>query len=178
MHAALIILAALLIFAGCSGDDPETAEVVRISPGPPQHFDVGDQRLKNSLPKDVDDGYLEFAKTPGMSYGLLLAHDKISPRSHERHDMLIYIHNGFARFHVGEKSYWVNIGDSVYIPRGAVYSVESKGSVPLEFFVVYTPTFDQDDIVYHDEPGSEQSRKSAAEPRQPSLKIKRKMGNE
>ncbi len=140
----------ILILSGCAEKSGEKDKPVRISPGEPRHFDVGDWALKRKLPQDMADGFLKFGEAPGFNYGLLMAHEKISARSHERSDMLIYIHNGNGRFHVGEEDFFVSIGDIVYIPRGAVYSAASTGDMPLHFFSVYSPPFNPDDVVYHD----------------------------
>ena len=147
------IYALLLFFiAGCSEISEPAAELVKVSPGPPMHYDVGDQILKKKLPKDVADGFLAFSKAPGFSYGVIMAHEEISKRSHDRSDMLMYIHGGGARFHVGEKSFLVAAGDVVYVPRGAIYSAtQNRGQVPLQFFTVFSPPFDSDDIIYHDD---------------------------
>ncbi|MFH0765253.1 MAG: cupin domain-containing protein [Calditrichota bacterium] len=106
--------------------------------------------IKHPLPGDMDDSYLEFQKAPNMSFGVTMAHGKISARCHERHDLLIYVHNGSARFHVGEKDFWISNGDVLFIPRGAVYSAESRDSRSLELLTVYTPPFDGLDIVYRE----------------------------
>jgi len=118
------------------------------SPGPPRQWDIGSELAKHPLPGDMDDGYLEFQKAPNMSFGITTARGKISARCHERHDLLIYVHSGSARFHVGEKDFWTATGDVLFIPRGAVYSAESQDSRLLEFWSVFTPPFDGKDVVY------------------------------
>jgi len=151
MKQILIALVLLVFIAGCSEKKEEIPQPVRISPGPPMHYDVGDESLKNKLPEDMADGYLQFNKAPGLSYGLMMAHEKISPRYHERSDMLVYIHTGIARFYVADTSYYISMGDAVYIPRGAVYSVVNRHILPLEFFTVYSPPLDPNDVVYQEE---------------------------
>ena len=145
----IILLSAAILIAGCATKEP-AQKPVSISPGPPRHWDVGDQTLKYELPKDVADGYLEFAKAPGFSYGVTLAHERISARRHDRHDMLIYIHSGIGRFHVGEKSFFGSTGDLLFIPRGTVYAIYGQGTQQLELMTVYHPPFDGDDIIYEE----------------------------
>ena len=141
----------LLLLIGCSEKKEPVTEFVKVSPGPPQYYDVGDQSLRKNLPEDVADGFLAFNKAPGFSYGLMKAHEKISQRSHDRSDMLMYIRSGRARFHVGDQSYFVGPGDVVYVPRGAIYSVSrTQQNMPLQFFTVFSPVFDTDDIIYHE----------------------------
>ncbi len=147
----LLICISLFLLSGCKEKPDNQPPPVRISPGSPKHFDVGSKALRNKLPEDMADGYMGFAEAPGFSYGLIMAHDKISPRSHERSDLLVYVHSGFARFHVGEKDYHISMGDAVYIPRGAFYSVESSQDYPLQFFSIYSPPLDPNDIVYAEE---------------------------
>jgi mannose-6-phosphate isomerase-like protein (cupin superfamily) len=155
----MTILALILIFLiGCTEKKEPVVELLKISPGPPQHYDVGDQILKKKLPEDVADGFLAFNKAPGFSYGLMMAHKEISQRSHDRSDMLMYIHSGRARFHVGDQSYYVGPGDVVYVPRGAVYSATSaQENSPLQYFTVFSPIFDSDDIIYHDKETDDQA---------------------
>ena len=151
MKSMTILALILLLMSGCSEKKESVTEFVSVSPGPPQHYDVGDQILKKKLPEDVADGLFAFNKAPGFSYGLMMAHEKISQRSHDRSDMLMYIHGGRARFHVGDQSYFVGPGDVVYVPRGAIYSATgTQENRPLQFFTVFSPIFDQDDIIYHD----------------------------
>ena len=152
MKCHLMVLIILLCMSGCSEKEikPEPVQTLNVSPGAPAHYDIGDVTLRNKLPDDVLDGFLGLSKAPGFSYGVLMAHDKITARSHERSDMLVYIHSGITRFHVGEKSFWAAAGDVVYIPRGAVYSVTAKEQYPLEFLVVYSPPFNADDVEYHE----------------------------
>lgn len=134
-------------FTACTAE--KKAPVSSVSPGEPKFWDVGSQLHKHPLPKDVDDAYLEFKCAPTMSFGTILAHQKISPRHHESHDLVIYVHNGAARMHIGDKDYFVSIGDMVYIPRGAVYSAESvREGDQLQLLVVYSPSFDGNDVVY------------------------------
>lgn len=148
----LIILVFGFLTAGCSQKEEVPVEKkVRISPGPPKHLDVGDQILKHKLPPDVEDGFLQMGEAPDFSYGVMVAHEKISKRNHERSDMLIYVHSGQARIHVADKSYHISMGDVVYIPRGAIYSVISNtDQYPLELLTFYSPPLNPEDIVYHE----------------------------
>jgi len=147
---ALIRVGFCLLIIGCTKvRTPETASMA-VSPGAPRHWDVGDRVRSNALPQDVADGYLEFARSPGSSYGVTLAHERLSARNHERSDLLFYIHSGVARFQVGEKSFTATNGDMVYIPRGAVYSAEAMSKQKLELLTIYTPPLDPADIVYHE----------------------------
>lgn len=144
-----LLLPLMALMVGCQSKKiPEPQAGLRISPGPPRHFDVGDQSLKHPLPADVADGYLQFGETPESSYGLLMAHKSISRRSHERSDLVIYIYDGFGWFHVGEKSFYCAVGDLVYVPRGAVYSAENQSEVQFEFLMFFSPPLNPDDVVY------------------------------
>ncbi len=151
MKNTIILTLIILFFTGCTVKNEPVEKHVKISPGDPQHYDVGDQVLRKKLPDDVADGFLAFNKAPGFSYGILMAHENISQRSHDRSDMLMYIHSGRARFHVGDKSYFIGTGDVVYVPRGAIYSAaNTQENMQLQFFTVYSPEFDPDDVIYHE----------------------------
>jgi len=154
------LTAALVI--GCAGKE-EAIQSVRISPGPPKHWDVGDWTLKRPLSEDMDDGFLEFSRSPDFSFGLWLAHNRLSARSHARSDMLVYLHSGIARFNVGEMGFTVSTGDALYIPRGAIYTAVSMSDRPLQLFTIYSPPFDLDDIEYHERAESEREGTAAVE---------------
>lgn len=143
----IMLLAAVV--AGCARQDVPASASVALS-GPPRHWDVGDQALRHKLPPDVSDGYLQFAKSPHMSYGLTLAHERISARSHQRSDMLIYLHDGVGRFHVGDKDFTAATGDILFVPRRTIYSVESVTKRQLQLLTIYAPTLDPDDVTYHE----------------------------
>lgn len=140
-----------MLTLGCSSSDKEAkAPTSRIPSGPPRHWDIGDQTLKHRLPEDVSDGYLQFARTANMSYGIMLSHERISARSHTNADMLIYIHSGTARFHIDDKDLTSSMGDLIFIPRGSIYSAESLSNRELQLFTVYTPPLDSADVVFHE----------------------------
>jgi mannose-6-phosphate isomerase-like protein (cupin superfamily) len=150
MRKMFVVIMLMLFAMGCSEEkaDEKQAWSPPINPGPPRKFDVGDEVLENKLPEDVSDGFLSFGKAPGFSYGVLIAHNTVSPRYHERSDMLVYIHSGITRFHVGDENFWAAGGDVVYVPRGSTYAVTTREKYPLEFVTVYSPPFDPNDIVY------------------------------
>lgn len=150
MRRVYFLILTVVLF-GCSGEKPEPqSSAPRIPSGPPRHWDIGDQTLKHQLPEDISDGYLQFARTSSMSYGMTLAHERISARSHEKADMLIYIHSGTARFHVDDKDLTASMGDLIFVPRGSVYSAESLSKRQLQFVTMYAPPLDSADVVYHE----------------------------
>lgn len=152
MKKILLAIFLMLFVFGCSEEKvvEKPSPTPRVNSGQPRKFDVGDETLENRLPEDVSDGFLRFGEAPGFSYGVLMAHNTVTPRYHERSDMLVYVHSGITRFHVGSESFWAANGDIVYIPRGAVYSVTTREKFPLEFVTVYSPPFDPNDVVYPD----------------------------
>ena len=144
------MIAVLLMGCGHKEDIPPPASVA-FSPGPAAQWDMGSYLLRHPLPEDIDDGFMELHTAPEATYGIILARNRITLRSHEYHDLILYGHRGTARFHVGEKDFTVSMGDILYIPRGAVYSAEGSGPQLLQFFAVYSPRFDGTDIVYHEQ---------------------------
>ncbi len=150
-HRTITIISAALFIIGCSTGKKETEPSVSVVPsGPPRHWDIGDQTLKHKLPEDVSDGYLQFARTATMSYGMTLAHDRISARSHAKADMLIYIHSGTARFRVDDMDLTGSMGDLIFVPRGSVYSVESLSNRQLQLVTMYSPALDSADVIFHE----------------------------
>lgn len=154
MRIFTMILASALLLYGCAKEEPKQ-KIGSINPGVARHWDVGDEKLRHPLPPEMGDGFLEFSKAPGFNFGLTLAHDKISPRSHERHDMIMYVHWGSGRFHIGDKDFHASAGDVMYVPRGTVYSAARTGNLPLELLTVFQPPFNGDDVVYEDSEDSE-----------------------
>ena len=154
MKTFTIIIITTFLLIGCAKKEVEQ-KIGTINPGVARHWDVGDEKLKHPLPPEMGDGFLEFFKAPGFNFGLTLAQEKISPRSHERHDMIMYLHWGSGRFHVGDKDFHASAGDVIYVPRGTVYSAARTGTLPLELLTVFQPSFSGDDVVYEDKDESE-----------------------
>ncbi|MFN3820787.1 MAG: cupin domain-containing protein [bacterium] len=148
----ILLLGIFLLFGSlsCGRKTPPGRETPPVNPGLPQHWDVGDWIRRKPLPADVADGYLQLGTSPHSGYGVILAHQRLSARHHVFSDLIIYVHTGIARFHIGDRSFTVSPGDLVYIPRGYVYSAESLSKQPLELVSIYTPPLNPDDIVYHE----------------------------
>ncbi len=161
----------LLSAMGCAKKETADASVTN-APQKVQHWDVGDQIIKHTLPPDIADGYLEFAKASGFGFGVTLAHSRISKRSHERSDLLIYVHTGTGRFQVGEKELTVSTGDLLFVPRGTAYSAESLSRRQLELVTVYSPPLDKDDVKF-----LEPAEKVADLPKPATLPVKVTMGD-
>ncbi len=165
MRKALLLLLPLLLAAGGCSKKAEQPATLRISPGLPRHFDVGDESLKRPLPEDVADGYLQFGEAPECSYGLMTARRSVSKRSHERSDLVLYVYSGYGWFHVGEKDFYGSVGDIIYIPRGAAYSADNKSQNDFQFVMVFSPPLNPDDVVYYndkDNLGADSGASSAA----------------
>jgi mannose-6-phosphate isomerase-like protein (cupin superfamily) len=139
------------MLVGCGRKTEEVpVQTASVSPGPPRHFDVGNIVLQNKLPEEMTDGYLEFGKAPEFSYGMTLVKGRLSARSHERSDMLMYVHAGQSNFNVGDKSFFAGTGDVVYVPRGAIYSAYNSDESQMELLTIYSPPLNRDDIAYHE----------------------------
>ena len=157
MQRSCILLFLSALFLGCAKPEEKPAPVVQIiNAGPPQYWDMKNFLAEYSLPRDVDDFYAQFRETPGCSFGVVRAHKRLSERSHQEHDLLLYVHTGEAGITVEDNNYTIKTGDVVYVPRGLKYSAESSNGKPLDFFAVYYPSFKGEDIIYHEPPGSAQ----------------------
>lgn len=146
----VLLISLIVTLAGCGGQ-PKTDQLpgnARTNPGQPEKWDVGSYMLKRPLPADVEDVFAVMSNSNETTFGVIAAKQKISPRYHEFHDLLLYGHRGSARFHVGEKSFAIGLGDILYIPRGTIYNAENEGSGEMHFFAIYSPTFKGDDVVY------------------------------
>ena len=105
------------------------------------------------LPDDIEDFYVQFRQAPGYSFGVWRAHRRFSQRSHNEHDLLLYIHSGNVDITVADQTYKAGNGDVMYIPRTAKYSIESLDGYPIDMFAVYHPRFSGEDIIYYEPPG-------------------------
>jgi len=147
----LITISVLLLSGCCKQEEKPVSPPILFSPGSPMRYDIGDNLIKFPMPDDVNDIYLQFLKAPGLSFGVMRIRDKLTRRSHDEHDMVFYVHNGSARFHVADEDWIASTGDVVYVPRGAVYSAETITSgKTFDLFVVYQPIFDGVDLTYHE----------------------------
>jgi len=142
----LIPFLALMSLLGCS-EKPESPAKGAPNPGP-RHWDVGDATFSHPLPPEISDGYLEFSKSSAMSFGVTMAHERISERRHQNSDLLLYIHSGVARVRIGEKEFTVSTGDAIFIPKGAAYSADAVSRRELELFTIYAPPLEADDVEY------------------------------
>lgn len=152
VHAPiLLLLIGLLVITGCCKQEPvqRADEEIPIVIGETERWDLGSHLMKNKLPDDMFDAYLQLGNTTYSSYGVVMAHDAISARSHDDHDMVLYGHRGTADFTVDEQTVNLSVGDVLFIPQGAIYSAKSTGSQPLQFFAVFTPAFDGMDVTYY-----------------------------
>ena len=153
MNKYLLLFLFFPLLIGCKKveEKPKPVPVV-VSQGPAQFWDVGDNLIKYPLPDDADDYFLQFFKAPAYSFGVASARKKITARSHDNHDLVLYVHRGTARFHVGDRDWIANTGDVIYVPRGAVYSAESSSDRSFNYFAVYHPPFDGEDITSQEPP--------------------------
>jgi len=135
-----------LIITGC---ETKPKPAVETGPKPaPRHWDIGDALVNHPLPPEVSDGYLEFAKSSSMGFGVTMAHDRISQRRHMQSDLLLYVHSGVARVTVGDKAFTAASGDIVFIPRGVIYYADALSKRQLELLTLYAPPLDPNDVEY------------------------------
>ncbi len=145
------ILPLILLLIGCCKQEPiqNPEEELKIIIGETEQWDLGSYLLKNPLPEDMLDAYLQMGSTTYSSYGVILAHNALSARSHDEHDLLLYGHSGTADFIVDEDTHTLTIGDMLFIPQGAIYSAKKTGAQPLQILAVFTPAFDGKDVIYY-----------------------------
>ncbi len=147
MKKLLLVISILIIFIGCTKE--EEIKPVQVLSGGPVHWDAGDKLLKHPLRPDKNDDYIQLGRGTDLGYGIMMAKNTISPRSHNNHDLLLYVHSGSARLHVADKDFTASTGDVIYIPRGSVYTATSLNNRNMQFLAVYSPAFDGVDIIKH-----------------------------
>jgi quercetin dioxygenase-like cupin family protein len=75
------------------------------------------------------------------------------PHIHDFHDLTAIMMQGTGRIHFSNRSYLMNPGDLVYIPRGTFHWAENLDPEASEIYVIFTPPFDGKDRRMVDVPG-------------------------
>lgn len=92
--------------------------------------------------------------TRNASYHMICLNTAEKPHVHDQHDMVVTMLSGSAKLHLNLKTYDLNPGDVVEVPRGTLHWVENTGGkLPAEAFAVFTPPYQGKDIRFVNVPG-------------------------
>lgn len=93
--------------------------------------------------------------TRNASYHMICLNKAEKPHVHDNHDMVVTVLCGQTRLHLNMKTYDLNPGDVVEIPRGTLHWTENlnPSGPPAEAFAVFTPAFQGKDIRFVNVPG-------------------------
>ena len=76
------------------------------------------------------------------SYHMIAVNKSEQPHVHDKHDVAVTLLSGRARLHLGLKTFELNPGDVVELPRGNLHWIENLGgAVPAEAFAVFSPPY-------------------------------------
>jgi mannose-6-phosphate isomerase-like protein (cupin superfamily) len=112
--------------------------IKRLADGP--GFKAGDASWLRELLRPAGD-------TPDIRYSL--AHAEVAPGGRTRPHRLkaaevYYVLEGRGLMHVGDETARIEAGEAVYVPPGAVQSVENAGPGRLAFLCVVDPAWTPD----------------------------------
>ncbi|MEQ8762529.1 MAG: cupin domain-containing protein [Planctomycetota bacterium] len=93
----------------------------------------------------------ERRRTDDASFHLIRLSGVETPHRHDRHDLTVVVLDGLAEIHLGDRVILSGAGDVVEIPRGTPHWAERVGSKPAVAYAIYTPPFDGQDIVPHED---------------------------
>jgi len=101
--------------------------------------------------EDVCGTIRELVATENISLAYVTLKPQTKAKSHEHKimDEMYYVTKGYGRIHLGDKSYYVERGDSVKIPKNTKHHLEAdlKG---MEVLVATTPKFTLKDVIEKD----------------------------
>lgn len=64
---------------------------------------------------------------------------------HHRTEEIYHITAGGGRMTLGDKTFEVNVGDSILIPPGTPHCIEAGGAEPLKILCCCSPAYDHED---------------------------------
>ena len=85
-------------------------------------------------------------KSEEASFHYIRLWTKEKPHRHETHKLIVFMLSGQAEIHFGDKTYPIEKGDMMEIPKGAVHWAENKGSGPAEVYAIFMPPYDGKDF--------------------------------
>ena len=82
-----------------------------------------------------------------VSHHVVQIRDRESPHFHRTHDGTVIMISGHGYLIMSDRRIELSAGDIVYVPRGAVHYYVNTGFEPAIAFVVFSPPFDNKDVV-------------------------------
>ena len=67
------------------------------------------------------------------------------PHYHDQHDLFAYVTQGNVKIHFKNRTEFLEVGDTVMIPKGTYHWAENTNADASNMVVVFTPPFDKKD---------------------------------
>lgn len=101
--------------------------------------------IEKKYPENI---HLETVATNTLSsHHLVVIRDKEPLHYHANHDGWAMALEGKGDLVLGEKTFAIRPGSSVFIPRGMRHKAINRGRKPLAAFVIFTPPYDGKDTI-------------------------------
>ncbi len=77
----------------------------------------------------------------GASFHVLRVRSQQAPQELGEHELVLFVMKGKLKLHLDDKTFMIDVGDVVEIPRGTTHWVENAASAEGIAYVVITPPF-------------------------------------
>jgi quercetin dioxygenase-like cupin family protein len=154
LGVVVAMLSLVFMLTGCeSTGSTKSTKAPRIRVITPSQVYTNNRWTAAELAKDVSTRSIRV--TRNASYHMICLNKSEKPHVHDSHDMVVTVLSGQTRLNLNMKSYDLNPGDVVEIPRGTLHWVENLNpdGPPAEAFAVFTPAFQGKDIRFVNVPG-------------------------
>lgn len=85
------------------------------------------------------------ARNQSLAEATLHAGDRTQLHRHDRTEEIYHVTAGQGKMTLGDRTFEVNVGDSVLIPPGTPHCIEACGAVPLKILCCCSPAYDHED---------------------------------
>lgn len=145
-HSAALVLLLLPVLAGCTSQKNELKYYHPdfTKPDPISLL----EKVREIEKQDFDNVRLETLARNELSSHHLVVVRKAEPlHYHAAHDGWALCLKGEGKFELGQKTFLIHPGSSVYIPRGIPHRAIREGKDAIAAFVIFTPPYDGKDTV-------------------------------
>lgn len=85
------------------------------------------------------------ARNQSLAEATVHAGDRTQLHRHHRTEEIYHVTAGQGKMTLGDRTFEVNVGDSVLIPPGTPHCIEACGAVPLKILCCCSPAYDHED---------------------------------
>jgi mannose-6-phosphate isomerase-like protein (cupin superfamily) len=77
----------------------------------------------------------------------ILIKKEVKLHKHLTHSEHVVVLEGEGKMTLGDKTFYIQKGDLVFIPKNTAHAVKNEGTVPLKVYSIQSPSFDGKDRV-------------------------------